>query len=67
MLFRSGEFFSRGLADAVSGTTDWTWRETPFLLPEGERPDLIRLNLVVEGAGKVGIREVQLLRAPLNR
>ncbi|MCL4179099.1 MAG: serine/threonine protein kinase [Verrucomicrobia bacterium] len=61
-----GEFFSRGLADAVTGTTDWTWRETPFLLPAGERPDLIRLNLVVEGAGRVGIREVQLLRAPLS-
>ncbi len=56
-----GESFSRGLDHALSGTTAWTSCETPFFLKRGEAPDLIRLNLVVEGSGTVGIRDVQLL------
>jgi hypothetical protein len=61
-----GEFFSKGLHHAVTGTTDWTSCETPFLLKKGQRPDLIKLNLMVEGRGKVGIKDVQLLRTPLS-
>jgi tRNA A-37 threonylcarbamoyl transferase component Bud32 len=60
-----GEFFSRGLDNPVRGSTDWAPRQTPFLLKAGEKPDLVKLNLVVEGRGKVGVREVALLRAPL--
>ncbi|MBI3946101.1 MAG: hypothetical protein HY321_09295 [Armatimonadetes bacterium] len=61
-----GEFFSKGFHDAVSGTTDWVSCQTPFYLKAGERPDLIKLNLVVEGAGTVWIRNVELVRAPLK-
>ncbi|MGH8703555.1 MAG: hypothetical protein ACREVR_20575 [Burkholderiales bacterium] len=61
-----GEFFSKGLHHAVKGTTDWVSCETPFLLKKGERPDLIKLNLVIEGRGKVWVRDVQLLRTPLR-
>jgi hypothetical protein len=32
-------------------------------LKKGERPDLIKLNLAVEGRGKVWIKEVELLRS----
>ena len=60
-----GEFFSRGLAHAVSGSNGWASYETPFLLKKGEKPDLIKLNLVVEGAGKVWVKEVELLKGPL--
>ncbi len=60
-----GEFFSRGLNDPITGSTDWTARETPFLLRPGEKPEVVKLNLVVEGRGKIGLRGVQLLRAPL--
>jgi hypothetical protein len=61
-----GEFFSKGIAQAVSGTTGWVACEVPFLLRKGQRPDLVKLNLAVEGAGRVWIRDVELLAAPLG-
>jgi hypothetical protein len=60
-----GEFFSRGLAHTVTGSNDWASYETPFLLKKGEKPDLIKLNLVVKGAGKVWVKDVELLKGPL--
>src|SRR2546428_244346 len=60
-----GEFFSKGLQQKASGTTDWASYEIPFSLKKEERPDLIKLNLVVEGKGKVWLKEVQLLKTPL--
>ncbi len=59
-----GEFFSRGLNRSVEGTTKWQACLTPFLLKEGQRPDRVRLNLVIEGKGTVEIRRVALSRAP---
>ena len=59
-----GEAFSRGLNSAVSGSTDWATCQTPFFLKAGEKPDLIRLNLVVEGPGKVLIKDVELTASP---
>jgi hypothetical protein len=60
-----GEFFSRGLQQAVTGTADWASYETPFFLKKGQRPDLITLNLVVEGSGTVWLADIQLLATPL--
>jgi hypothetical protein len=61
-----GEYFSRGLQNPISGTTDWTTAETPFFLKEGEKPDLIRLNFVVAGKGNAWIDDIKLLSAPTN-
>jgi hypothetical protein len=61
-----GEFFSKGLDQAVGGTTDWSSHEIPFYLKKGQRPDLIKLNLAVEGSGKVWIKDVELLKTPLG-
>jgi len=61
-----GESFSRGLDNAISGSSDWATCQTPFFLKAGEKPDLIRLNLVVEGRGKVFIKDVELTAAPSN-
>jgi len=58
------EAFSRGLDNPISGSTDWATCQTPFFLKAGERPDLISLNLVVEGRGKVLIKKVELTRSP---
>jgi hypothetical protein len=58
-----GEFFSRGLDSAISGDTEWTSQETPFVLQAGQRPDLVKLNLVIEGAGTVWIDEIELAEA----
>jgi len=60
-----GEFFSRGLENTVSGSNDWASYETPFFLKKGQKPDLIKLNVVLKGGGKVWIKDVQLLNAPL--
>ena len=59
-----GEAFSRGLNNTISGSSDWATCQTHFYLKAGEEPDLIRLNLVVEGRGKVLIKKVELTRSP---
>ncbi len=59
-----GEFFSRDLLSPLSGTTDWSVEETPFFLQQGQNPDSVKLNLVVEGTGTAWIDDVHLLRGP---
>ncbi|MGH8510380.1 MAG: hypothetical protein ACREU8_03035 [Gammaproteobacteria bacterium] len=61
-----GEFFSKGFQQSVQGTTGWASYEIPFYLKKGQRPDLIKLNLVVEGAGKIWMKEIELLKTPLG-
>jgi hypothetical protein len=60
-----GEFFSRGLQSPLTGTTNWTTEETPFLLKKGEKPDNVKLNLVINGKGTAWIDDIWLLKAPL--
>ena len=60
-----GEFFSRGLDRPITGTTSWMTVATPFFLQSGQEPDLIRLNLAVQGKGRVWIDDIHLKRAPL--
>ena len=59
-----GEFFSRGLDRPLTGTMSWATVATPFFLEAGQKPDLIRLNLVVNGKGKVWIDDIHLMRQP---
>ena len=62
------EYFSRGVGfgQAASGTTDWASYETPFLVRKGEAPDLLRLNIAVNGSGTVLVKDVEVLHAPLR-
>ena len=60
-----GEFFSKGYQQAISGTVEWARYEIPFHLKKGQKPDLIKLNVVVEGPGTVWLRDVALLKTPL--
>jgi hypothetical protein len=60
-----GEFFSRGLDRPITGTMSWMTVATPFFLQTGQKPDLIRLNLVIQGKGRVWIDDVRLMRQPL--
>jgi len=60
-----GEFFSRGLDHPITGTANWMTAATPFFLQAGQKPDLIRLNLVVQGKGRVWIDDIHLMRTPL--
>lgn len=61
-----GEFFSRGLQDPLTGTSGWVTREIYFFLKPGENPDLIKLNLVIDGTGDVWIDDIYLLKGPLE-
>jgi hypothetical protein len=60
-----GEFFSKGYQQAVSGTVNWSRYEIPFYLKRGQQPDLVKLNLAVEGSGTVWLRKLELLQTPL--
>ncbi|HZQ68982.1 MAG TPA: hypothetical protein VFA68_10735 [Terriglobales bacterium] len=60
-----GEFFSRALDRPLTGSMNWMTVATPFFLQAGQKPDLIRLNLVVQGKGRVWIDDIHLMRAPL--
>lgn len=60
-----GEFFSKGLTNPISGTTEWTTLETPFLLKQGENPDNVKLNLVITGKGTVWIDDIRVLKGTL--
>jgi serine/threonine protein kinase len=61
-----GDAFSRGLDNPVKGATDWATYETPFFLKKGERPDRIKLNVVIEGKGTIWLTEIQVLKSPLD-
>lgn len=61
-----GEFFSRGMDQPVTGTTEWTSVQTPFRLEAGQMPANVKLNLVIEGAGTVWIDEIKLASSPLD-
>ncbi len=61
-----GEFFSRAQDTPLTGTTEWTYQQTPFFLKQGENPDNVKLNLVVGGKGTVWIDDVKLTKGPLG-
>ena len=63
-----GEFFSRGLAQPLQGTSGWATYEIPFFLNEpGVTADLVKLNVAFEGGGgTVWLRDVELLQARLQ-
>jgi hypothetical protein len=44
----------------------WMTAVIPFFLQAGQKPDLIRRNLVVQGKGRVWIDDVRLMRQPLS-
>ncbi len=61
-----GEFFSRGLQSTASGNTGWMTMETPFFLQKDEKPERIKLNLVVDGIGTAWIDHIRLTKGPLK-
>jgi len=61
-----GEYFSRGLHAPLTGSNEWSSQETVFFLKEGENPDNIKLNLVVNGTGTVWIDNIKVLKAPIQ-
>jgi hypothetical protein len=60
-----GEFFSRALQSPLSGSVEWTRQETPFFLQKGQNPDLVKLNVVIEGKGTVWIDDIEVMKGYL--
>ena len=60
-----GEFFSQGLQNSLTGTTQWITMETPFFLKKGEKPDYVKLNLVINGKGTAWIDDIRLIKGQL--
>lgn len=61
-----GEFFSRGLQEPITGTTNWSTEGTPFFLQKGENPDNVKLNLVIDGKGTAWIDDIRLVKGPIK-
>lgn len=55
-----GEYFSRGFDSIISGTTNWKTIRTVFNLKKGEMPDQIKLNVVINGVGKIWVDDIHL-------
>jgi hypothetical protein len=61
-----GDSFSRGLDRPLTGSTEWVTEDTPFFLKAGQNPDNVKLNLVINGTGRVWIDDIRLLKGPLR-
>lgn len=61
-----GEFFSRGLHNSISGTNQWSTVEIPFYLKRDQVPDLLKLNVVIEGQGTAWIKDIEIHRTPMK-
>jgi hypothetical protein len=60
-----GTFFSKALQDAVIGTQDWRWHQTPFFLRGNEECQELYVKMVFEGGGQILMKEIELFRAPI--
>ena len=61
-----GEFFSRGLHQKVRGTNNYLSMEVPFYLKKEQTPDLLKLNLVFQGAGVARLKDIEIFATPLD-
>jgi hypothetical protein len=61
-----GQYFSRGMNDAVSQKTNWKTIQTPFMFQKGQKLERVTLNLVINGKGTVWIDDVVLSKERLK-
>ncbi len=61
-----GEYFSRALESPLTGTTDWVTQETPFFVKKGKKPEMLKLNVVIEGKGTVWVDDITIIKGPLK-
>jgi hypothetical protein len=59
-----GEVTAQNYQNALHGTSDWKTLETSLRLQKGQKPDSVRLGLVVNGVGTVWIDDIHLIKAP---
>jgi len=63
---RIGDHKTKGVDKALEGPSDWSLLETQVYLPEGQTPELLKLNLVMEGPGRVRVKDVELIKTPVS-
>ncbi len=61
-----GQYFSRGMNSAVTGTMSWKTLQTPFILQAGQAANKVTLNVVINGKGTIWIDDVQLIKEPVQ-
>lgn len=67
VLFPDGEeLVARGPRVPISGTTEWRSADTVLYVDKGGDPQSVNLDLVVDGVGKVWVRDVRLSTRPLR-
>jgi len=59
-------YFSKGMNNPIKGESGWQTLQTPFMFQKGQQPDMVTLNLVVNGIGTVWIDDITLLKEPLK-
>jgi hypothetical protein len=57
------EIYARTLDDQLTTAGDWRGFKTSFTLKDGARPDKINASLVINGAGAVLVKDLQLRAA----
>jgi len=61
-----GQYFSKGMNDPIKNKSDWKSIQTLFMFQEGQKPDKVTLNIVINGTGTVWVDEVVLSKKPLK-
>lgn len=60
------EHSAQSIDDAVSGSTDWKSMEAPVYLYSGQKPEKLKLNVVMDGQGTIRMKDVEVLSAPVE-
>lgn len=58
--FNGGFYYSRALDQRIVGKKDWQKVSTDFFFKEGQSPEKVYVNLIIEGSGKVWIDDISL-------
>lgn len=61
-----GVYFGRNPASAVANKNGWTTLTTTFHLKQGQKPEKITLNLIINGVGVVWVDDAKLEFKPIQ-
>jgi hypothetical protein len=58
--FNGGYYYSRAIDQRIVGKKDWQKVTTDFFFKQGQSPEKVYVNLIIEGSGKVWIDDIKL-------
>ena len=59
-----GEITAQNYEKAIGGTTEWVAMEVKANIRKGQKPEVVRLNLILNGGGTVWVDDVHLRKVP---